>query len=107
MRSSVKYWGVKTSAQMSIPELEELVEYFESLGFKKKVAVDRDPGSGVGQITALRERIRAEAEKLNNGKQRLKGLVKKIAKADDLMSCRDVNKLKQILKVVRLLQNRE
>ena len=106
-RDVLKYWGVKTSAQMSIPELEELVEYFESLGFKKKVPADRDLGSGVGQITALRERVRAEAGKLNNGEQRLKGLVKKIAKADDLMSCRDVKKLKQILKVVRLLQNRE
>jgi len=102
-RDVLKYWGVETSARMSIPELEELVEYFESLGFKKKVPADRDPGSGVGQITALRERVRAEAGKLSNGEQRLKGLVKKIAKADDLMSCRDVKKLKQILKVVRLL----
>ena len=106
-RDVLKYWGVTTSAQMSIPELEELVEYFESLGFKKKVSADRDLGSGVGQITALRERVRAEAGKLNNGEQRLKGLVKKIAKKDDLMSCRDVKKLKQILKVVRLLQDRE
>jgi hypothetical protein len=106
-RDVLKYWGVTTSAEMSIPELEELVEYFESLGFKKKVSADRDLGSGVGQITALRERVRAEAGKLNNGEQRLKGLVRKIAKKDDLMSCRDVKKLKQILKVVRLLQDRE
>jgi len=106
-RDVLKYWGVTTSAQMSIPELEELVEYFESLGFKKKASADRDLGSGVGQITALRERVREEAGKLNNGEQRLKGLVKKIAKTDDLKSCRDVKKLKQILKVVRLLQDRE
>jgi hypothetical protein len=106
-RDVLKYWGVTTSAEMSIPELEELVEYFESLGFKKKVPADRDLGSGVGQITALRERIREEAGKLNNGEQRLKGLVKKIAKTDDLNSCRDVKKLKQILKVIHLLQNRE
>jgi hypothetical protein len=106
-RDVLKYWGVETSARMSVPELEELVEYFESLGFKKKVSADRELGAGVGQITALRERVRAEAGKLNNGEQRLKGLVKKIAKADDLMSCRDVKKLKQILKVVHLLQNRE
>jgi hypothetical protein len=106
-RDILKYWGVITSAQMSIPELEELVEYFESLGFKKKSSADRDLGSGVGQITALRERVREEAGKLNNGEQRLKGLVRKIAKKDDLMSCRDVKKLKQILKVVHLLQNRE
>jgi hypothetical protein len=106
-RDVLKYWGVTTSAHMAIPELEELVEYFESLGFKKKASADRDLGSGIGQITALRERIREEAGKLNNGEQRLKGLVKKIAKTDDLMSCRDVKKLKQILKVIHLLQNRE
>jgi len=106
-RDVLKYWGVKTSAEMSIPELEELVEYFESLGFKKKVSADRDLGSGVGKIKALQERVRAEARKLNNGEQRLKGLVKKIAKAEDLMFCRDVKKLKQILKVVRLLLGRE
>ena len=106
-RDVLKYWGAKTSAEMSIPELEELVTYFESLGFKKKVPADRELGSGVGQITALRERVLAEAGKLNNGEQRLNGLVKKIAKTDDLKSCRDVKKLKQILKVVRLLQDRE
>lgn len=106
-RDVIAYWGVRSSADMSIPELEELVKYFESLGFKKKVSDPRDPGSGVGQIKALQERIRAEAEKLNNGEQRLKGLVKKIAKADDLKACRNVKKLKQVLKVVRLLQDRE
>jgi hypothetical protein len=106
-RDVIAYWGVRSSAAMSIPELEELMKYFESLGFKKKVSDPRDPGSGVGQIKALQERIRTEAEKLSNGEQRLKGLVKKIAKADDLKACRNVKKLKQVLKVVRLLQDRE
>jgi hypothetical protein len=106
-RDVIAYWGVSSSADMSIRELEDLVKYFESLGFKKKVIDTRDPGPGVGQIKALQERIREEAEKLNNGEQRLKGLVKKIAKADDLKVCRNVKKLKQILKVVRLLQARE
>ena len=103
----IAYWGVRSSADMSIPELEELVKYFESLGFKKKVPDPRDPGSGVGQIKALQERVREEARKLNNGEERLKGLVKKIAKKDDLMACRNIKKLKQLLKVIRLLQNRE
>ncbi|MGB6011205.1 MAG: phage protein GemA/Gp16 family protein [Desulfobacterales bacterium] len=106
-RDVIAYWGVRSSADMSIPELEELVKYFESLGFKKKMPDARDPGSGVGQIKALQERIRAEAEKLSSGEQRLKGLVKKIAKANDLKACRNVKKLKQVLKVVRLLQDRE
>jgi hypothetical protein len=103
----IAYWGVGSSADMSIPELEELVKYFESLGFKKKVKDPRDPGPGVGQIKALQERVRGEAWKLKNGEERLKGLVKKIAKEDDLRSCRNVKKLKQLLKVIHLLQNRE
>ncbi|MFZ0484657.1 MAG: phage protein GemA/Gp16 family protein [Desulfobacterales bacterium] len=106
-RDVIAYWGVGSSADMSIPELEELVKYFESLGFKKKVTDPRDPGAGVGQTKALQERIKEEAGKLNNGEERLKGLVKKIAKENDLKACRNIKKLKQLLKVIRLLQNRE
>jgi len=106
-RDVIAYWGVKSSADMSNPELEELVNYFESLGFKKKAIDPRDPGAGVGQIHALQIRIREEAMKLHNGEERLKGLVKKIAKEDDLRSCRNIKKLKQLLKVIHLLQNRE
>jgi phage gp16-like protein len=106
-RDVIAYWGVGSSADMSIAELEELVKYFESLGFKKKVADPRDPGTGAGMIKALQERVKEEAWKLNHGEERLKGLVKKIAKEDDLRSCRNVKKLKQLLKVIRLLQNRE
>jgi hypothetical protein len=106
-RDVIAYWGVKSSADMSNPELEELVNYFESLGFKKKAIDPRDPGAGVGQIHALQIRVREEAMKLHNGEERLKGLVKKIAKEDDLRSCRNIKKLKQLLKVIHLLQNRE
>lgn len=106
-RDVIAYWGVSSSADMSIPELEELMEYFESLGFKKKVTDPRDPGAGIGQIKALRKRIKEEAGKLKNGEERLKGLVRKIAKQDDLKACRNIRKLKQLLKVIRLLQNRE
>ena len=106
-RDVIAYWGVRSSADMSVAELKELVEYFESLGFKKKITDPRDPGAGVGQIKALQERIKEEAKKLNNGEERLRGLVKKIAKENDIMSCRNVKKLKQVLKVIRLLQDRE
>ena len=106
-RDVIAYWGVRSSADMAIPELEELVKYFESLGFKKKATDPKDPGAGIGQLKALQERVREEARKLNHGEERLKGLVKKIAKEDDLKFCRNVKKLKQLLKVIRLLQNRE
>lgn len=106
-RDVIAYWGVESSADMSIAELEELVKYFESLGFKKKMTDPRDPVPGTGQVRALHERVRKEASKLNNGEERLQGLVKKIAKQNDLRSCRNIKKLKQLLKVIRLLQNRE
>jgi hypothetical protein len=106
-RDVIAYWDVKSSADMSNPELEELVKYFESLGFRKKAIDPRDPGTGVGQIHALQIRVREEAMKLHNGEERLKGLVKKIAKEDDIRSCRNIKKLKQLLKVIHLLQNRE
>jgi hypothetical protein len=106
-RDVIAYWDVRSSADMSISELEELLKYFESLGFTKKVPGAWDTGSGIGQIKTLQVRIQTEVRKLNNGEQRLKGLVKKIAKVDDLRFCRNVKKLKQILKVVRLLQDRE
>lgn len=106
-RNLLASWGVRSSADLSIPELEKLVKYFESLGFKKKVTDPRDPGFAVGQIKALQERVMEEAGRLNNGEARLKGLVEKIAKEDDLKACRNVKKLKQLLKVIRLLQNRE
>ncbi|HSQ84399.1 MAG TPA: phage protein GemA/Gp16 family protein, partial [Desulfobacterales bacterium] len=41
-RDVIAYWGVQSSADMSNPELEELVKYFESLGFKKKAIDPRD-----------------------------------------------------------------
>ena len=45
-RDVIAYWGVRSSADMSIPELEELVTYFESLGFKKRPRIPgtRAPG---------------------------------------------------------------
>ena len=106
-RDVIAYWGVRSATDMSIPQLEELVQYFESLGFKKKAADPGDPGAGMAQIKALQERIREEAKKLNNGAERLKGLVKTIAKEDELKFCRNTKKLKQVLKVIRLLQDRE
>ena len=56
---------------------------------------------------ALHARIRAEAAKLENGEARLKGLVKKIANVDDLRFCRNVGKLKQVLKIICVMREKE
>lgn len=102
-------WGVKSSAALSISELEDLVDHFQSLGFRvqrSKVQGSRDQGRG-RMAEALHERIREEAAKLEKGEARLTGLVKKIANVDDLRFCRNTAKLKQILKIITVYQRQE
>jgi len=100
-------WGVKSKTAMSIPELEDFVDHLESIGFKKA----RKPGgreAGKRRMAeALHARIWEEAIALDNGEKRLTGLVKKIAKVDDLRFCRNVGKLKQILKIVCVMREKE
>jgi len=106
-RDVLKFYGVSSSAAMSIAELEDLVGYFESRGFKKKVS---DPGGGAGRqrmVEALQDRIREEAASLENGESRLSGIVKRVANVDDLRFCRNVAKLKQILKIIGLYRKKE
>ena len=106
-RDVLGFYGVSSSAALSIPELEDLVDHFESLGFRKA----RKPGgreAGKQRMAeALHERIREETLKLENGESRMQGLVKKIANVDDLRFCRNIGKLKQILKIITVYQRQE
>lgn len=95
-REILKNYGVSSAAALSIPELENLVQHFEHRGFVPK----KKKRTGSGQAKALRERIRDEAAKIENGEKRMEGLVKKIAQVDQLDWCRDVGKLRQILKIL-------
>lgn len=97
--------GVGSAAALSILELEDLVRHFKSLGFKPK-SKSKKP-SAKDQAAALRARIEAEAEELDNSQDRLKGLVKKIAEVDDLKFCHDVTKLKIILSVISDIKRQE
>jgi len=102
-------YGVSSAGAMSVPELEDLVDYFGSLGFKKKAVGQAFQPADRGRqrmAHALHERIRTEAAKLENGESRFQGLVKKIAKVDDLRFCRNVGKLKQILKIITVYQQK-
>lgn len=107
-RDVLGFYGVASSAALSISELEDLVDHFQGLGFRKKVSGVRCQEKGRQRMAeALHERIRTEAAKLENGEARLKGLVKKIANVDDLRFCRNTNKLKQILKIICVMQEKE
>jgi len=107
-RDVLGFYGASSSAALSIPELEDLVDHFESLGFRKKVSGVRSQDKGRRRMAeALHERIREEAAKLENGDARLAGLVKTIARVDDLKFCRNIGKLKQILKIITVYRKQE
>lgn len=108
-RDVLGFYGVSSSAALSISKLEDLVDHFQSLGFRvrrSKVRGSRDEGRR-RVAEALHERIREEAARLENGEARLAGLVKKVAHVDDLRFCRNVGKLKQILKIITVYQKQE
>jgi len=109
-RDILGQWGVRSSAALSIPELEELVNHFSRCGFR---VIGRGHGAkGIGkkkpsQADALRERIRQEAADMKNGDLRLAGIVKSKAGVEKLEWIRDVGKLKQILKCLAVFKQRD
>jgi len=108
-RDVLGFYGVSSSAALSVSELEDLVDHFQSRGFKvqrSKVQGSRDQGRR-RMAEALHARIWEEALALDNGEKRVAGLVKKIAKVDDLRFCRNVGKLKQILKIVCVMKEKD
>ena len=105
--SALERYGVTSSGALSIPELEQLLKYFESKGFVKKPVITRlrkaTPRQG-GQVTALQDRIRSTVQDMENGEARMTGLVKAKCGVDDLRFCRDVKKLKQVLRILTLIK---
>lgn len=101
--SYLRPFGVPSSKAMSIRELEQLIRIFEKEGFVPK----RKPRKGAGQARALRERVKEEAQELDNWEERLPGLVKSKCKVSNLEWCRDVEKLKQLLATIGNLQSNE
>lgn len=100
-------WNVKSKTALSIPELEDLVSHFESRGFRPT----RKPVNGKVKThrnaQALHARIWEEALALENGGKRLAGIVKSVANVDDLRFCRNIRKLRQILKIVGIYKRQE
>lgn len=86
-------YKVMSAGRLRIANLEDMTGYLKSLGWKPQR--DEKP-----QVEALRVRITEEASKIENGEKRLAGLVKKVAGVDRLQWCRDVGKLKRILKIL-------
>ena len=86
----------KSAADLTIPQLEDLVQYFLWFGWKPGVRRTL-PRETKSQVLALRERVIAIAAKIENGENRLKGLCKKFCKVECIEWCWEVGPLKRLI----------
>lgn len=95
--------GKRSSKQLNINQLKNVIRYFESKGFKVQGAGRKAQGGY--QITALKIRARglldtAVADGVVNS---ARGLVKKICGVEELAWCKDAGKLKRLLAAVETI----
>lgn len=83
-------FGKRSAKSLTIVQLENLVDYFRSLGWQPRSAKK-------SQIRALQIRVRQTADAGGIDKKRLAGLVRQKCNVDLVSSCRHVDKLKEIL----------
>ena len=99
-------YGKESAADLTVPQLEGLVEYFKSQGWKPKRAKRRAQSAGQGQAEKLRARAREIARAIDNGEKRLQGLCFKICGLP-LAWCHDVDKLKRLLVALNKIARQE
>lgn len=92
-------FGVASSGDMTLVQLDHLITYMKHLGWKPRKRVRGVKGSRV-QVEALRLRATQIAEEIENGEKRLAGLVKKICGTDRLEWANDAGKLRRLLTVL-------
>lgn len=93
-------FGPSTAADLSIEELERLVERFVSKGWKSSSRAritDTDHGS---QASALQERVGQMLLATDFDERRLRGLVRRICGVEDLRWVRDPVRLKRLIAVI-------
>ena len=98
-------FGKRSAKQLTMIELEYLVDYFKSKGWKiqgsrfkgSKINPERGTVNLQNQLEALRARAWELARQIENGDRRLRGLAKKILGVDCLTWCRDAHKLRRLL----------
>jgi hypothetical protein len=90
-------FGPSTAADLSIGELERLVERFRSKGWHGQARLVRGTGD---QAAALKERIGQELLNTDFDEIRLRGLVRKICGVEDLRWVRDPVPLRRLLAVI-------
>lgn len=105
-------FGVPSATELSTREMERLLAHFVGRGWRPKVRSDRGASLAVRrrgrQIFALQARTRELHSQLEDeDERRLQGLCEKICGTKDLVSCRDIGKLRQILAVLEGIRKRE
>lgn len=94
----LKSFKVCTAADLTIPQLENLVKLMKHYGWKE--IIRRKPGKNPEQLIALRRRCVEAAAGLENGDKRLAGLAEKICGTSQLVWCLDARKLERLLAVL-------
>jgi hypothetical protein len=124
-------YGVDSSACLSNAELLSLVARFQSKGWSpsprpspargegdcsrpdagpacaKRSAVGRGEGDRSQQVEALKERVGQELLNTELDEKRFRGLLRKICGVHDLAWCKNVDKLKRLLAVIRKISDRD
>ena len=110
-------FGKYSAKDLTRLELEYLVDYFKSKGFKVQGSGFKVQGSEdnrergtvnlQNQLEALRARIQDIACQIENGERRLRGLVKKILGVDCITWCKDPGKLKRLLAALEKIRKGE
>jgi len=103
-------FNVASAGEMTIRQLELLVEYLCRLGFRPVRARWLKPPEerhSDDQVIALWKRVREIAADLPGGTARLQGLVRKICGVEVLEWCRDEDRLERLLKVLGEIRERE
>lgn len=98
-------YKVESARDLTMQQLESMVKYLKYLGWRpyrvrKRAPVER-------KITALQDRCRELAATMENGEERLAGLIKSKAGVDALEWLRDTVRLKQILVIMEKYRSQE
>jgi hypothetical protein len=101
-------FGPATAADLSIGELEKLVERFHQKGWPRSSAprsAFRAPRSA-DQASALKERIGQMILPTDFDETRLRGLVRKVCGVEDLRWCKDAVRLKRLIATINGMLDR-
>jgi hypothetical protein len=96
-------FGVKSAAALSRAEMEELLKAFIACGW---IPAYRGRGRAT-QLEALRDRIAAEAVRLENGPARVRPLCTRICGVADPAWCQDAERLKGLLAAIQKIAQSE